>query len=73
MVLQKAYRTCTGLAIPIDCFIVWLLFALSDRLARYVAPSVMLVVSKVMNILMGAIGISFMIRGALAILSLVAA
>jgi multiple antibiotic resistance protein len=61
----------TGLAIVIDCFIVWLLFILSDRLVRHFKPSIMLIIGKVMDILMGAIGISFLIRGALAIFGLV--
>lgn len=57
----------TALAIVVDCVIVWLLFGLSSRLMRILKPSVMMITGKVMDILMGAIGISFIIRGAVGI------
>lgn len=57
----------TGLAIIVDCVIVWMLLALSNKLIRIVKPSAMIVTSKLMDILMGAIGVSFLIRGAIAI------
>jgi multiple antibiotic resistance protein len=60
----------SGLAILVDCIIVWLLFGLSNRLIRILKPSVMMITGKVMDILMGAIGISFLIRGAVAIFGL---
>jgi multiple antibiotic resistance protein len=56
-----------ALAIVVDCVIVWALFSLSSRLTRILRPSVMVITGKVMDILMGAIGISFLVRGALAI------
>ncbi len=57
----------TALAVVVDCVIVWLLFGLSSRLMRILKPSVMMITGKVMDILMGAIGISFIIRGAVGI------
>jgi multiple antibiotic resistance protein len=57
----------TALAIVVDCLIVLLLFGLSSRLMRILKPSVMVIAGKVMDILMGAIGISFIIRGAVGI------
>ena len=57
----------TALAIVVDCLIVLLLFGLSSRLMRVLKPSVMVITGKVMDILMGAIGISFLIRGAVGI------
>ena len=57
----------TALAIVVDCLIVLLLFGLSSRLMRILKPSVMVITAKVMDILMGAIGVSFIIRGAVGI------
>jgi multiple antibiotic resistance protein len=57
----------TALAIVVDCLIVLLLFGLSSQLMRVLKPSVMVITGKVMDILMGAIGISFLIRGAVGI------
>lgn len=61
----------TALAILIDCFLVWVFFVSSTRLVRYMKPSIMLMIGKVMDILMGAIGISFVFRGVLAIFGIV--
>jgi multiple antibiotic resistance protein len=58
----------TTLAILTACIIVWLLFTVSNRLTRIVKPSAMLVIGKVMDILMGAIGVSFIVGGIMAIL-----
>jgi small neutral amino acid transporter SnatA (MarC family) len=58
----------TALAILTACIIVWLLFTVSNRLTRIVKPSAMLVIGKVMDILMGAIGVSFIVGGIMAIL-----
>lgn len=57
-----------ALAILTACIIVWLLFTVSNRLTRIVKPSAMLVIGKVMDILMGAIGVSFIVGGIMAIL-----
>ena len=56
-----------AVAIVVDCVIVWLLFSLSSRLMKVLKPSVMVITGKVMDILMGAIGISFLIRGAVGV------
>lgn len=56
-----------AVAIVVDCVIVWLLFSLSNRLMKVLKPSVMVITGKVMDILMGAIGISFLIRGAVGV------
>lgn len=61
----------TGLAVVIDLLLVLMLFLLTDKLARVVKPSVMLTVGKIMDILIGAIGISLLVRGALGIFGLV--
>jgi len=57
----------TAVAIVVDCVFVWLLFSLSSRVMKVLKPSAMVITGKVMDILMGAIGISFLIRGAVAI------
>ncbi|HUK51328.1 MAG TPA: MarC family protein [Terriglobales bacterium] len=57
----------TLLAIVVDCLIVWFLFSLSNRLMRFLKPSFMVITGKVMDILMGAIGIAFLVHGAVAI------
>jgi len=59
----------TPLAILFSCVIVWLLFTIGTKLTKIVKPSVMMVISKVMLILMGAVGVSFIVRGITAILS----
>jgi len=61
----------TAVAIVVDCVIVWLLFSLNSRLMRILKPSVIVITAKVMDILMGAIGIAFLIRGAVAIFGIV--
>jgi multiple antibiotic resistance protein len=60
----------TALAILVDCVIVWLLISFSNKLVRILKPSALMAVGKVMDILMGAIGISFIIRGIVAVLGL---
>jgi multiple antibiotic resistance protein len=57
----------TAVAIVFDCVIIWLLLSLSSKLMKVLKPSVMVITAKVMDILMGAIGISFLIRGAVGI------
>lgn len=58
----------TPLAILISCIIVWLLFTISTELTKILKPSVMMIIGKVMLILMGAVGVSFIVRGITAIL-----
>jgi len=59
----------TALAILIVCVIVWSLLAASNRLTKLVKPSAMMVIGKVMNILTGAIGVSYIVAGIVATLS----
>ncbi len=59
----------TALAILVDCAIVWVLFCLSSRLVQILKPFVLIAVGKVMNILMGAIGVSLLVKGAIAVFS----
>jgi multiple antibiotic resistance protein len=59
----------TALAISISCIIVWSLLAFSNKLAKVLRPSVMMIIGKVMLILTGAIGVSFIVNGITAILS----
>jgi len=58
----------TSLAILISCIITWLLFTISSQLTKILKPSVMMMIGKVMLILMGAVGVSFIVRGLTAIL-----
>jgi small neutral amino acid transporter SnatA (MarC family) len=74
MVLNDEYGAATGwmdfstaLAILVDCVIVWPLFRLSSKVTRVLKPPAMIITGMVMDILMGAIGISFLVRGAVAI------
>lgn len=60
----------SAIAILIDCTIVWLLFSLSSRMIRILKPFVLIAVGKIMNILMGAIGISLLTRGVIAVFGL---
>jgi multiple antibiotic resistance protein len=57
----------TPLAILISSIIVWLLFTISTKLTKTVKPFVMIIIGKLMLILTGAVGASFMIRGIMAI------
>jgi len=57
----------TAIAIVISCIIVWSLFVFSTKLTEVLKPSVMMIIGKVMLILMGAIGISFIVNGIAAI------
>jgi multiple antibiotic resistance protein len=60
----------TALAILISCIVAWLLFSLSSQMTRLLKPFVLIAVGKVMDILMGAIGISLLVRGAIAVFGL---
>jgi multiple antibiotic resistance protein len=59
----------TPLAILISSIIVWSLFTISTKLTKIVKPSVMMIIGKVMLILMGAVGVSFIVKGITALLS----
>jgi multiple antibiotic resistance protein len=53
----------TIIAIIVNAFLAWLILKLSSRLVRVVSPSVLMILSTVMNILMAAIGVAFLVRG----------
>ncbi len=53
----------TALAVAIVSFSAWVLFSLSNKLVRKFNPSMLFTLGKVMDILMGAIAISFIIQG----------
>jgi multiple antibiotic resistance protein len=52
-----------GLAILIDCSIAWLALRVSERMNRFVGPSGLMIIGKVMDILMAAIAVSYLERG----------
>jgi len=54
----------TALAVIINSLATWLLLSLSSKLTRVVKPSILMVLGKVMDILMGAIGVSYLVKGA---------
>ena len=53
----------TGFAILVDCIIVWVLFVPGNKLVQVVKPFAMTIIGKLMDILIGAIGIAFLITG----------
>jgi len=53
----------TSFAILVDCIIVWALFVVGNRLVQIVKPFTMTIIGKLMDILIGAIGIAFLITG----------
>jgi multiple antibiotic resistance protein len=53
----------TGIAVVIDAVICWLTMRLSSRILRLVKPSFLTIVGKVMDILVSAVGVAFLIRG----------
>jgi multiple antibiotic resistance protein len=50
-------------AILVDCTIAWFALRLSDRLAKHFGTSGLLIIGKVMDILMAAIAVSFLVSG----------
>lgn len=55
--------TTTAIAIIVNTLLAWLILRLSNQLVRVVKPSVLTIISTVMNILMAAIGVAFLVRG----------
>jgi multiple antibiotic resistance protein len=55
--------TTTVIAVILNSFIAWLLLRLSDKIVRVVGPSALGVLGKVMDILIAAIGIAFLLKG----------
>ena len=60
----SSFNFSTAVAVLINSLATWLLLSLSSRLTRVINPSVFIVVGKVMDILIGAIGVSYLVRGA---------
>ncbi|MCL5067256.1 MAG: MarC family protein [Thaumarchaeota archaeon] len=50
-------------AILVDCSIAWLLLRVSGRINKFVGPSGLMIIGKVMDILMAAIAVSFLTAG----------
>lgn len=50
-------------AILVDCTIAWFLLRVSGKINRFVGPTGLMIVGKVMDILMAAIAVSFLISG----------
>jgi multiple antibiotic resistance protein len=57
----------TTVAILVDCLIAWILLRASIRINKLLGPSTLMIVGKVMDILMAAIAVSFLIAGIRAI------
>jgi multiple antibiotic resistance protein len=52
-----------GVAIAVDCALAWLAMRTSSRLTRLIGPSGLMIIGKVMDILMAAIAVSYLIKG----------
>lgn len=55
--------TVTVIAIIVNVLLAWLILRLSSRLLRVVSPSILMILSTVMNILMATIGVAFLLKG----------
>lgn len=53
----------TGIAVAIDTAICWVALRLSGKVLRLVRPSYLTILGKVMDILIGAVAVAFLIRG----------
>jgi len=63
--------TATLLAIICNAVLAWLILRTSDRLARHIGPSNLMILNVMMNILMAAIGVAFILKGTFAAFHLV--
>jgi len=61
----------TLLAIVCNALLAWLILKTSDRVARLVGPSNLMILNTMMNILMAAIGVAFILKGTFAAVHLV--
>lgn len=52
-----------GIAILVDCGLAFAALRLSERMNKYVGPSGLLIIGKVMDILMAAIAVSYLVKG----------
>jgi multiple antibiotic resistance protein len=57
----------SSISIPVDCLIAWLLFRASARITRFVGPTGLLIVGKVMDFLMAAIAVSYLTSGIISV------
>lgn len=62
--------TTTIIAVIVNVILAWLILKVSDRFARIVSPSILMILSTMMNILMTAIGVAFLVNGISAAYSL---
>ncbi len=62
--------TTTIIAIIVNALLAWVILKLSSRLARIVSPSILMILSTVMNILIAAIGVAFVVKGVSAAFSI---
>jgi multiple antibiotic resistance protein len=53
----------SGVAILIDCALAWIAMRMSNRMTRYIGPSGLMIIGKVMDILMAAIAVSYLAKG----------
>jgi len=52
-----------GIAILVDCLLAFIALSVSDRLNRFIGPSGLMIVGKVLDILMTAIAVSYLVTG----------
>ncbi|MGA3109890.1 MAG: MarC family protein [Candidatus Bathyarchaeia archaeon] len=62
--------TTTIAAIAVNAILAWLILRSSNKLARVLSPSVLMILNTVMNILIAAIGVAFVLKGATAAFSI---
>ncbi len=56
--------TTTIAAIVVNAILAWLILRSSNKLARVLSPSILMILNTVMNILIAAIGVAFVLKGA---------
>jgi len=56
--------TATMVAIVVNAILAWIIFRSSNKLTRVLSPSVLMILSTVLNILIAAIGVAFVLKGA---------
>jgi multiple antibiotic resistance protein len=52
-----------GVAIVVDCALAWVALTRSEKLNKIIGPSGLMIIGKVMDILMAAIAVSYLVRG----------
>ena len=70
LLTRQPYGLLVGAAaIMVDCSIAWLLLRVSGRINKFVGPSGLMIIGKVMDILMAAIAVSFLTSGITSLLA----